>query len=74
MAKTKFALGETEAEQIIQNLIDGKDLNRWTLLNAVTSLANEDHTTYTRASELEQIGGRILAMPKADWAAVVSEN
>jgi hypothetical protein len=73
LTKTRFTLDQEESEKVIQHLIDGKELNRWALVNAVTTLAN-DEPSYDRASELEVIGGQILTLPKTDWLHMVSAN
>jgi hypothetical protein len=43
--------------------------SRWGMLNAVTRTA-QDVENYDRATELETIGGNILAFPQKDWEQV----
>jgi hypothetical protein len=64
-------LGETESKGILQHLAEGGDLSRWGLLNAVTRTA-EDVESYDRATELETLGGKILAYSSRDWSALTT--
>lgn len=61
-----FTLGEGESESILTRLAADGDLTRWGFANAVTNLAN-DTESYTRANELETIGGKLLATPEKQW-------
>lgn len=60
------SLTEFESGSVLRHLIDGGDLSRWGLLNAVTRTA-QDVESYDRATELETMGGNILTMPHAEW-------
>lgn len=64
-------LGITEGEQnsVLKHLIEGADLTRWGVLNAVTRTA-QDADNYDRATELETIGGNILYFPHKQWDEV----
>jgi hypothetical protein len=42
------------------------DYSKWGMMNAITEVANT-HDSYDRASELEIIGGKIIAMPTYEW-------
>ena len=42
------------------------DFSKWGMMNAITEVANT-HDSYDRASELEIIGGKIIAMPTYEW-------
>jgi hypothetical protein len=57
----KFTVGEAEAENILGHLIEGGDLTCYGALNAYTRAA-QDVESYDRSMELEDIGGKILAM------------
>lgn len=65
LAKRKN-LTEFEGGSVLRHLIDGGDLSRWGLLNAVTRTA-QDVESYDRATELEAMGGEILEMPRGSW-------
>jgi hypothetical protein len=57
----KFDIVEDERAEIMKNLIGGGiGATQWGIVNAVTELANRA-SSYDRAVELEEIGGKILA-------------
>ena len=58
----KFQLTENERGDVLRQLFIGGDNSRYGLMNAVTA-ASKLAKTYDRATELERIGGEILAMP-----------
>ena len=58
----RFSLTETEQGDILRQLFKGGDCSRYGLLNAVTA-ASQNAEDYERATELERIGGEILALP-----------
>jgi hypothetical protein len=66
----KVGANEGEKGSILRALIEGGDLSRWGLVNAVTSLA---HTapTYDRAVELEAAGGQLIDLPDTEWKRVL---
>ena len=61
-------LGVTEAERsgILRHLIEGGDLSRYGLANAVTR-QSQDSDDYDRATELERMGSQIVEIPQRDW-------
>ena len=59
---TQHGLVEAERGAVLRNLIEGADLSRWGVANAVTRAA-QDATSYDRATELEQLGGALLTRP-----------
>lgn len=62
----KQALNEFEQGGVLRHLIEGGDLSRWGILNAVTRTA-QDVGSYDRATELETLGGNILTLPRSEW-------
>lgn len=64
-----FGLTEGERNGVLTRLIEGADLSRYGLLNAVTNLA-EAAETYERATELERLGGKILDLPQTAWKEI----
>lgn len=64
-----FQLTEGEQGSVLRHLIEGGDLSRFGLMNAVTRTA-EDAGDYDRATELEQLGGRIFELPANDWRRI----
>jgi hypothetical protein len=69
----RFDLAETEMASVLHHLALGGDLTKYGALNAVTR-ASQDVESYDRATELEVVGGHILAMPSAEWRSIVSVN
>jgi hypothetical protein len=57
----------------MRNLIEGGDLSRWGLVNAVTS-TSQDAANYDRATELERIGGQVVELKQAEWTALSNPN
>jgi hypothetical protein len=62
--QTRFNLTNDEKGSVLRALVEGGDLSVWGLANAVTSVAAEA-PTYDRSTELESIGGQVLALPPA---------
>lgn len=58
----KFQLTQNEQGDIVRQLFMGKDTSRYGVLNAITA-ASQLSKSYERATDLERIGGEILAMP-----------
>ena len=66
---TRERLSDREAGGILTHLAAGGDLSRWGVLSAVTRQA-EDVESYDRATELEELGGKILAYSDRDWRTI----
>src|SRR6266511_469751 len=67
----RHGLNQTEQGSVLRNLIQGSDLSIWGLSNAVTATAGQAET-YDRASDLEALGGTIMALPKNDLHALIA--
>ena len=65
-ASERLGLSKAESNSVLQHLIEGGDLSRYGLFNAVTRSA-QDVESYDRATELEAIGGRVIELPRHDW-------
>lgn len=66
----KFNTSEGENESILHHLIEGGDLTAYGALNAFTRAA-QDVESYDRSMELEEAGGKILAMAQTkEWERV----
>jgi hypothetical protein len=63
---SKYGLNKNQRSTFLQNLIEGADLTQWGVANAVTAIANKAED-YETATELERVGGSILAMDAAGW-------
>lgn len=62
----KFDMSQHEKSSVLQHLIMGGDLTRYGLHSAVTRTA-EDLPDYDRASLFEELGGKIIELPKSEW-------
>ncbi len=67
----RHRLTETERTSSLRHLVSGGDLSLWGLANAVTAMAQEV-PSYDRASEMEALGGSLLALPATDVRALVA--
>ena len=63
----RFAFSDGQRTSILKHLIQGGDLSQFGLANAVTSAANEQDD-YEAATDLETVGGKIIELPKHEWA------
>jgi len=64
-------LSEGEQKSVLTSLIQGGDLTKWGAGNAITSVANT-LDDYDRATELQQIGGKLFTMPTKEWQQVAN--
>lgn len=58
-----------ERQSVLRHLIQGGDLSRYGLMNAVTRTA-EDIASYDRATELEAAGFKLIELPKKEWDVI----
>lgn len=65
-------IGATEGEKggLLRSLIEGGDLSRWGIVNAVTHQAHTA-STYDRAVEFEGIGGKLVDLPTDQWKEIL---
>ena len=68
LATTK-GLGQDEHDGVLHYLMQGGDLSRFGLSNAITRFS-QDVESYDRATELETLGGEVIAMSVRDWRAL----
>ena len=64
-----YGMNETEQEGILKYLIEGGDLSRYGLSNAITR-TSQDVESYDRATALEGIGWNVITMPAGQWKAI----
>ncbi len=67
----RFMLTEAERGDVLRQLFIGGNNSRYGLLNAVTA-ASQLSDSYERATELERIGGELLAQPVPKKSEVVN--
>jgi hypothetical protein len=70
LAAKRYRLSETETNATLTHFLAGHnrqpELTRYGLMQAVTRMS-QDVESYDRATELEQLGGVILEMPRQEW-------
>lgn len=66
---TKMGFSKQEGSGILRHLIEGGDISRYGVLNAVTRYS-QDVEDYDRATELETAGGAVLEMKARDWREI----
>ena len=64
-----YGINQDEQDSILKYLIEGGDLTKYGLSNAVTR-ASQDIESYDRATEFENLGWTIAAMPHEQWKAL----
>jgi hypothetical protein len=62
----RYDLSNGESDSLLKNLINGGDLSKWGLTNAITAIAN-DSKDYDRAIDLQRIGGQLIDMDNKAW-------
>ncbi len=63
-------LTEAEKRSVLQHFVEGADFTRYGLQAAVTR-ASADVEDYDRATELERLGGRVIALPSVEWNPIL---
>lgn len=69
LASKRFNFNEGEQKSVLRHLIEGADLTRYGLFNAITRTA-EDAGDYDRATELERAGGGIIELNRSEWRQI----
>lgn len=69
LAARTLDIREMEKPSILRHLIEGGDLTRYGLFNAITRTA-EDQGDYDRATDFERMGGKLIELPRADWKRI----
>ena len=62
-------LTDAEAASVSSHMGDEMDGTIYGLINAITRSA-ADHSDYERATELEALGGKLLALPASEWKVI----
>lgn len=66
LSARKLGLMDSEKPSILRHLIEGGELSRFGLYNAVTRAA-QDVESYDRATELERIGAQVIELAPSEW-------
>lgn len=73
LASQRLGIKEGEQRGVLQYLIEGGELNRFGLYNAVTRYS-QDVDSYDRATELERVGAQVIELPRNDWDRLVTQS
>lgn len=68
----KIGLTEGENKGVLNALIEGGDLTRFGLYNAVTRYS-QDVESYDRATELERAGAAVVELAQPEWQRLLAE-
>jgi hypothetical protein len=66
-----MGLNVGERQSVLRHLIEGGDLSRYGLANAITR-TGEDVGDYDRATELETLGFRLIDLSKGQWDGIAN--
>lgn len=69
VTRSTFKMTENEAKLVKRHLIEGADLSRYGLFNAITRTA-EDLPDYDRASDFERLGGDVIELSPNEWKRI----
>jgi hypothetical protein len=69
LAQKHFGWSENERGSVLRHLAQGGDLTRYGLFNAITRTA-EDLDDYDRATEFEQMGGKVVELSPNEWQRI----
>lgn len=65
----KGGLLKNEQQDVLDYLIKGGDTSKWGMANAVTRMS-QDVKDYDRRIDLEELGGKIINLPRSEWVAI----
>lgn len=67
--QNRMNLTDRDRGGVLRHLIEGGDLSRWGVLNAVTRYS-QDVEDYDQATRFEELGGNILNLKRSEWAHI----
>jgi hypothetical protein len=67
----RYAMSDSERTGVLRHLVEGGDLSGYGLVNAVTHYSQEV-ADYDRATEFEEIGGRLIDLAPKEWAELAT--
>lgn len=65
----KFTLTDDDKAGVLRHLIEGGDLSRFGIANALTRYS-QDVADYDKATELERAGGQVIELAPNDWKTI----
>lgn len=73
VVQTKFGLRDEERKGVLSHLLQGGDLSRYGVANALTRFS-QDVPDYDRATEFERLGGRVFELPAREWKEIAEAS
>lgn len=70
----KYGFQEDERGKLLRWLVAGGDMTQYGLLNAITRTAHDEIESYDRSTEIERIGGDVLALSDVEWRKIATER
>lgn len=67
VVQERFSLNDGEKDSVFKHLIEGGNLSQYGLHAAITRAA-QDVESYDRATEMEYLGGKVVELPRSEWA------
>lgn len=62
-----MGLRDAEARMALESFLVDGDFTQWGAMNAITNVANNEEISYDRATEIEAVGSKIIALPSNKW-------
>lgn len=69
LAAKALDIRDLEKPSILRHLIEGGDLTRYGLFNALTR-TGEDQGDYDRATDFERMGGKLIELAPSEWTRI----
>jgi hypothetical protein len=66
----QFDLSEVESGGILSRFVSGGDSSRFGLAQAIAASSQRDDISYERATDLEALGGTVMALPRDQWESI----
>lgn len=73
VTRKTFGFTKDQGADIMRHLVEGGDLSRWGLANAVTATAH-GVDNYDDATWMQRAGGRVIELPQKDWRVIAEAN
>jgi hypothetical protein len=69
VVQKKFSFTDEDKGGILRHLIEGGDLSRWGVTNAITR-HSQDVDDYDKATDFERMGGQVIELKARDWEEI----
>jgi hypothetical protein len=72
VVSNRLSLTEGQRDSVLDSIIRDGDLTRWGVANAITAVSQKVDD-YDRASEMEEMGGKVLELQPRDWNSILAD-